>query len=456
MKRVLSMIVAMVIVFSAVPSMAAESVAVEASMKSELCFGEMAKVSCTITNSASPMGASAKLYLDGSYITGSGSDYFVLYGQNTESFEFCVPASLDPQYSHTLLLEIVCDNGQAIYKPCVFTVKDTPWIQTSFFSTPLYVNKGCELYFGIQFSVPDNCAYRLYGAAYVRGVNIPETNQELTVRNGDRIYVCVPAGYNAADTADFSFSYIVGAGYDNKGFEPRTITFAGSGVVTDGSDLKAIEALVIPATVNYRVNGYSYASLTGYVTTIEAGTIVEYMNPDNHNSMRAAKVKLASGTVCWVSMSAITVSTKNYTIKDILTNEDREAFVNRMGYSSKTDYLIWVNKQRQRLTLFMGSKGNWKVVNVFPVATGKNLTPTPTTVCEYKYKTRWVTPGYTCDPVMSLYDGYAIHNQPVSPSGYVIDTTIGNPASAGCVRMLIQDVRTLCYYTPVGTTVVLY
>ena len=77
-------------------------------------------------------------------------------------------------------------------------------------------------------------------------------------------------------------------------------------------------------------------------------------------------------------------------------------------------------------------------------------------VCEYKYKTRWVTPDYTCDPVLALYDGYAIHNQPENHSGYVIDPTIGNPASAGCVRMLKKDVNWVYYYVPVGTTVVLY
>ena len=224
----------------------------------------------------------------------------------------------------------------------------------------------------------------------------------------------------------------------------------------DLSELKQIKALVIPATINYRVNGYAYSSLKGYITTIEKGTVVEYMNPDNHNSMAKAKIKLPSGTVCWVPMNAVTISKKNYTIKDILTNAEREAFVNKKGYSSKTNSLIWVNKQRQTLTLFTGSRGNWKVAAVFPVATGKNVTPTPTVVCEYVYKTCWVTESYVCDPVMSLYDGYAIHNQPVNHKGYVIDTTIGNPASAGCIRMLAKDAKTLYQKTPVKTTVVLY
>lgn len=222
------------------------------------------------------------------------------------------------------------------------------------------------------------------------------------------------------------------------------------------SELRRVKPVIIPATINYTVKGYSYSSLTGYVTTIDAGTVVEYLNPDGYKSMKSAKIKLPSGTKCWVPMSSVSVSRKDFTIKDILTSEEREAFVNKMGYSSKTQHLIWVNKQRQSLTWFTGSAGNWKVANIFPVATGKNTTPTPTVVCEYVYKTRWVTDEYVCDPVLALFDGYAIHNQPVGHSGYVLDRTIGKPASAGCVRMLIEDAQTLYKNVPVGTTVVLY
>lgn len=222
------------------------------------------------------------------------------------------------------------------------------------------------------------------------------------------------------------------------------------------SELRQINPVIIPATINYTVKGYSYSSLSGYVTTIDAGTVVEYLNPDGYKSMKSAKIKLPSGTKCWVPMSAVSVSRKDFTIKDIITSEEREAFVNKMGYKSKTEHLIWVNKQRQSLTWFKGSQGNWKVANIFPVATGKNTTPTPTTVCEYVYKTRWVTDEYVCDPVLALFDGYAIHNQPVGHNGRVLDTTIGRPASAGCIRMLIEDVQTLYQNIPVGTTVVLY
>lgn len=220
--------------------------------------------------------------------------------------------------------------------------------------------------------------------------------------------------------------------------------------------IEEIKALQIPAMLYYTTSGYENASLTGYVTTIEKGTWVEYMNPDSSVSMSRARIRLGSGEICWVPMSSLYISDYDYTIEDTLADAQREAFVNRNGYKSKTAYLVWVSKERQRLTVFLGSEGNWKAINTFPVATGKNKTPTPTNVCEYTYSTEWYTPGYICRPVMYLYDGYALHSQPTSYGGYVLDPTIGHPASAGCVRMLQSDINWLHYYVPVGTTIVLH
>ncbi|MBQ4629485.1 MAG: L,D-transpeptidase [Clostridia bacterium] len=320
----------------------------------------------------------------------------------------------------------------------------------SFYSMPPTYSWGNEYWFGIEFHAPEGLSYTVSGIGYLHGICVGETYRELVVKNGDRIEVCVPEGYNYADAHNYDFMYVITGVGDNAVMEQVYLSSAIEGAK------KKIAPLCIPATVRYNTSGYLYASLSGYVTSIPAGTTVEYMNPDSSSSMRVARIKLSSGQVCWVPMSAINISTTNYTIPDNLVNAEREAFVNINGYGSKTNYLIWVNKQRQMLTVFEGSYGNWKVLRNFYVATGKNTTPTPTIVCEYTVRTSWITPSYSCKTVMYLYNGYALHNQPVSPSGYVKDKTIGAPASAGCVRMLLDDVNWMANTVPVGTTVVLY
>ncbi len=453
MKKLTSILLCVIMIFSSFSCVSgAESdsgVKLSSSLASSLMGGELAKVTCEISNSGESVGACIELYIDGNRIEG-GSEYFMLGAHNSENFDFTVPAGLDPEFQHTLLVLLRYGNGSELYSANIFTVQKTGEISMKFSSMPLGVTPGWALYYGVEFDAPEGKAFKVNASAFVRGENLPDAGKELIIRDGHNEIVYVPESYNQTDAADFDFVYKLNSDGKNPAFGEVTISSRNEEIK------KKITPVILPATIRYRTSGYSYASLTGYVTTVEAGTSVEYLNPDNHNSMSAAKVKLPSGLICWVPMGAVNLSQQNFTIADNLTDSDREAFVNASGYSSKTAYLIWVNKQRQRLTVFMGSKGNWKAINTFPVATGKNATPTPTVVCEYKYKTRWVTPGYTCDPVLALYDGYAIHNQPESHSGHVIDPTIGNPASAGCIRMLKKDVSWVYYYVPVGTTVVLY
>lgn len=459
MKRVLSLILAVLVIFSAVPAFAQEGeagVTMQVTMAEKLYYGEIAKVHCTITNPQDAMGAAVRLYLDGVRIEGAGSEYFVLGEQNNENFDFLVPETLDVQYLHSVLFELVCGNGQTLYSSHVFKVSNEPAFSMRLFSVPEAVNAGNELYFGIRFSAAAGRAFNFTGEGSVRGVQIPDSKQALTIYNGMTLYVSVPAGMNETDPADFVFTYTVQSDKTDSTVKPVMISYDAAQMTAEIKALKKIEALVIPVTVNYKTSGYAYADLSGYLTTVPAGTVAEYLNPDNSHSMKSAKIKLPSGTVCWVPMWAVSISRTNYTIKDILTNADKEAFVNEQGYDSKTNYLVWVNKQRQILVLFTGEQGNWKVSKVYPVATGKNSTPTPTRVCEYQYKTRWVTEEYICEPVLSLFEAYAIHNQPVSHSGYVLDRTIGNPASAGCIRMLKADVDELYRILPIGTRVVLY
>ncbi len=312
-------------------------------------------------------------------------------------------------------------------------------IGITFSKEPEEHNPWTDLSYSAMVTLPEGVEIFTRGTGYVKGLYVPELDCYYNLKNGDVIELTIPAIYNNYYKEDFEFSFILNVNREN----------ADIPVISVSTGIKKINPVKIPAYINYNVTG------SGGVY-IPAGTLVEYMNPDNHNSMRSCKVKLSDGRITWVPMSSVSRSDHNFTIPDNLTDYERETFVNSMGYESKTPYLIWVNKERQRLTVFLGSKGSWKAVNTFPVATGKNATPTPTVVCEYSYRTRWVTPSYTCDPVLSLYDGYAIHNQPVSPSGYVTDTTIGNPASAGCVRMLKKDVEWVANYVPVKTTVVIY
>jgi len=448
MKKVLSVFLCFIICISPCISFADASLgaSVEISAPEEFAAGEFASLLCHITNAPENTPARLELYIDGEYIADASKDISI-GAETEEKIEFFVSHSLDRAYLHTALV-ILKYEGIEKYASHIFSLGASPDISMKFFSVPLSITANHELYYGVEFVVPSGKSYRVKARGIARSLAV-EDFKDIIVTNGHREIIYVAPEFVGSGTDYFDFAYeICGNWYDSS----MKILKEHKKLSPD----KEIKPVVIPATINYTTPCYSSSSLKKRTGSVNALTSVEYLNPDNHESMSAARIKLPSGAICWVPMRAVNISKKNFTIPDTLTDKDKEDFVNSKGYKSDTPYLIWVNKERQRLFVFMGSEGNWHICNSFPVATGLNSTPTPTAVCKYEYKTRWVAEDYICDPVLALFDGYAIHNQPVSHSGYVIDRTMGSPASAGCIRMLIDDVNWLWYYVPVKTTVVLY
>lgn len=142
------------------------------------------------------------------------------------------------------------------------------------------------------------------------------------------------------------------------------------------------------------------------------------------------------------------------------TQDEKTVFVNAKGYSSKTNYLLWVSRSAQKVNVFSGSQGNWTLIHEFDCATGKASSPTPIGVTEVTYKqTAWVTSSYECRPIVRFYPGtgYAFHSRLYYPgTNKVKDPSMGFPVSAGCVRMMDEGIYWIYNNIPSGTTVVIY
>ena len=155
----------------------------------------------------------------------------------------------------------------------------------------------------------------------------------------------------------------------------------------------------------------------------------------------------------------------NYTTSYAVNNDysalEKEIWINAKGYSSKTQYLIWVNRAYPHANVFQGSKGNWKLIKSFLVGIGAPSTPTPTGVTTVSYKSAggWTTSSYTVRPVVGFYPGtgYAFHSRLCYPgTDTEYDFSAGYPVSHGCVRMYKNDVKWIYNNIPVGTTVVIH
>ncbi len=60
----------------------------------------------------------------------------------------------------------------------------------------------------------------------------------------------------------------------------------------------------------------------------------------------------------------------SYYVSAELSREIAENFVNTVGFSSNTRYLFWTNQGTQKMYMFTGKQGNWKLYRTFTVQTG--------------------------------------------------------------------------------------
>ena len=153
--------------------------------------------------------------------------------------------------------------------------------------------------------------------------------------------------------------------------------------------------------------------------------------------------------------------TTAYAVNGDYSQTEKEIWINAKGYSSNTQYLLWINRAYQHVNVFQGSKGNWKMIKSFLVGTGAAGTPTPTglTTVSYKSAGGWTTGTYTVRPVVGFYPGtgYAFHSRLCYPgTDTEYDFSAGYPVSHGCVRMYKSDIQWIFNNIPVGTAVVIF
>lgn len=207
------------------------------------------------------------------------------------------------------------------------------------------------------------------------------------------------------------------------------------------------------ATITANGNAYKQSNLTGWLCEIKKGMKVTCLTPVNTSTVR---VLLPNGYKGWVSTSAISTGSGNYTLAKDFSNEDKEIWINARNYSSSTSYLIWVSLACQKVNVFKGSNGKWELIKVMDCASGAYSTPTPPGTYKISYKqSRWQYNGYWCGPVTGFYNGYAFHSWLNTNSGGAYDHTMGRPVSHGCVRMRDADAQYI-NKLPMDTTVVIY
>ena len=118
---------------------------------------------------------------------------------------------------------------------------------------------------------------------------------------------------------------------------------------------------------------------------------------------------------------------------------------------------IKVDLEQQKAFLYQ----NGQFIQDFKISSGKEETPTPKGSFEIIYKQEqlfskiagcWLSfwAGFTSDGL------YGFHETPICNGLRIGEDEIGEPASAGCLRLSLKDAKTLYSWVEIGAVVTIY
>ena len=265
-----------------------------------------------------------------------------------------------------------------------------------------------------------------------------------------------------------SIKKVTGLTYKNTGltksreytYKVRAIREAGGKTATgDFSSTKKITAkayltesvhpMYYYARVISKTSLYKESSGSAKAGSLKAGTKVTVLKRAKGNVGRCY-VKI-NGKGYWLARKKLSFYSCKYTSKDY-TKQVKERFVNEGGYSSKTNYLIWISSYTQKVNIFKGSKGKWTLYKTYKCATGK---PSTSTV-QGTYKINKKLSKYgsrTYEKYLSCFYGLTSFHTRLYRNGRIVDSRLSKPITGGCMRMYTDEAKFIYDKMPKNTTV---
>ncbi len=121
--------------------------------------------------------------------------------------------------------------------------------------------------------------------------------------------------------------------------------------------------------------------------------------------------------------------------------------INSLDLNSSTPNLIYVSIADQNTYVFTGSMNEWLLTKSFPCSTGIDTQPTPIGIYNVTGRGEWFFSDEFAQGgkywVQFLGD-YLFHSVPYDETQTeILDTTLGEPASHGCIRLDTEDAKWL-------------
>ncbi|TCS78940.1 L,D-transpeptidase family protein [Tepidibacillus fermentans] len=220
-----------------------------------------------------------------------------------------------------------------------------------------------------------------------------------------------------------------------------------------------VRTLVKPSIVTATLKGNSYlyssqSTRSKKLQYLKKGEKVEVIKD---KAYRWYYIKTSKGKVGWIPGQLLSIPKDPPTNTQRLSKEQMEEFIKVKGFQSKTNYLIWVDIDRQLTNIFVKQNGRWVLQKSILSATGKNVSPTIRGIFLLKrdrgtsfYSNTFKSGGRYWTRIEG---SYLFHSISTDKNLRVKDNTLGKRASSGCIRLPINDAYYIYKYIPANTTV---
>lgn len=218
--------------------------------------------------------------------------------------------------------------------------------------------------------------------------------------------------------------------------------------------ISKIKSSEVIATINKDTKIYSDNELKNLIGTIPINEEVEILQDRSKNVylVKSNNLKLKG----WVAGENLDIPENEATNEEKLTNKEIEIFINTIGLQSETNFLVWVDIDRQLTYILTGKYENWKLSKTFVCATGLNESPTTRGIFKISDKGEWFYSERLESGAkywVRFNGSYLFHSVAMDKNQQVIDGVLGVRRSSGCVRMGIEDIKWFYENIPTGTTV---
>ncbi len=133
--------------------------------------------------------------------------------------------------------------------------------------------------------------------------------------------------------------------------------------------------------------------------------------------------------------------------------------INSFDIASGTNYFILVNTNEQKTYVYKGSKNKWSLTKEFLCSTGINGKETPKGTFTVQNKGDWFYTdkyGQGAKYWVGFKENYLFHSLPFDKDKKkIVDTTLGKPASHGCIRLKVEESKWIYDNVPIGSKVVI-